>query len=356
MKIEIKGPIINDGDQWIYDWFGRPATSPSKVSNIIENAKRNNVKELTVVINSNGGYVFSASEIYTELKKFSGNVKVEIVGMAASAASVIAMAGTYIEMSPTAQLMIHNATMGAQGDYRDMDHTSDFLKKVNQSIMTAYTAKTGKTVDELKAMMDVETFMTAQEAKEAGFIDAVMFENEIAAVANAGQTESVSGLLPQEVLDKMREQLANDNSIAAVNSTTTPIKNEKGEGKQMDIETLKNEHPELVNQLVEEAVTNAVTAERQRIQDIENIAVPGSEEIVNKAKFETGVSAADTAMEILKNGKTKRATGLQNLQQDADPLNNVEPGALPQNTESKEQKVNNLVENTLKNLGMWGGK
>lgn len=108
MRVDIKGPVINDGDQWIYDYFGIPAVSPGKVLNLIDQAIKNGHKELQVVINSGGGSVFSASEIYTTLKSFGGTVNVEIVGVAASAASVIAMAGTNVSMSPTAQMMIHN--------------------------------------------------------------------------------------------------------------------------------------------------------------------------------------------------------------------------------------------------------
>lgn len=352
MKIEIKGPIINDADQWIYDWFEVPATSPSKVNSLIDSAIRNQDSELLVLINSGGGSVFSAAEIYTALKSFVGKVKIQIVGMAASAASVISMAGSRIEMSPVAQIMIHNASTWASGDYQEMDYTSEFLQKVNQTIINAYVTKTTKTEAELKEMMDKTTWMTAQEAKEMGFIDAVMFESEIDAVASAKPPELVDGEIPRKVIDQLRQQLKKD----PINTTTNAITQNEGGSKTMDLQTLKNDHPELVKQLVDEAVTNAVTAERQRIKDIEDLAVAGSEEIVQAAKFESGISAEKTAMEILKNEKVKKATALQNLQQDADPLNNIEPGALPQNTESKEQKVNNFVEDTLKNLGMWGGK
>lgn len=356
MKIAIKGPIISDGDQWIYDWFGIPATSPVKVSNIIDNAIRNNVKELTVVINSGGGSVFSASEIYTELKKFSGSVKVEIVGVAASAASVIAMAGTSIEMSPTGQLMIHNAITGSWGDYREMDHTSDFLQKVNQSIMNAYTAKTGKTADELKVMMDAETWMTAQEAKEAGFVDLIMFENEVNAVANVERPELVNGMLPQEVINRMREQLANDKSLNVINSV--PIeptnKNESEVSNDMDIETLKSNHPDLYNQVFNLGKDEGVSAERDRIKEIENIAMPGSDEIINKAKFESGLSAAETAMEIVKAQKEKGAQMLNSIKSDASNLTNISP--TPEAATSAGQSVEDFADNVLDNMGMKGGK
>lgn len=352
MKVMIKGPIISDGDQWIYDWFGIPATSPVKVSNVIDNAIRNNVNELTVVINSGGGSVFSASEIYTDLRKFAGRVSVEIVGLAASAASVIAMAGTNIVMSPTAQIMIHNASTGAQGDYREMDHTSDFLQKVNQSIMNAYTAKSGKTADELKVMMDAESWMTAQEAKEAGFIDSIMFENEIDAVANIDRPELVNGVLPPEVINKMREQLANDKTNDVINSVTaqntTNLESEVT--NDMDIEKLKAEHPELYNQVFNLGKEDGVKAERIRIQEIENLSMPGNNDIVNKAKFETGATAADTAMEIIKAQKAKGAQMLTDMREDASNLGDIAPTA--ETTPDAGESVEDFADKLLNNMGM----
>lgn len=346
MKIPIKGAIISDGDQWIYDWFGIPATSPNKVNKVIENAVRNNVSELTVEINSGGGLVSSASEIYTALKQFAGTVNVRIVGMAASAASVLAMAGTNIQMSPTGQLMIHNAATRAEGDYRDMDHTSDFLQKINQSIINAYVAKTGKTAEELKAMMDEETWMTAQEAKEAGFIDAIMFENEAQAVANADHPQLVNGMLPIEVINKVREQLANDQSQAPVNNAVhQPENKDEGEGKIMNLETLKADHPDLYNQVFNLGKEEGVTNERTRIQEIEDIASPGNETIVNKAKFETGATAAETAMEIIKAQKERGAQMLSGLRDDASALNNIE--ATPETTPSAAASVEDFADNLL---------
>lgn len=333
MKIEIKGPIINDSDQWIYDWFEIPATSPAKVNKAVDSAIQNKDGELLIVVNSGGGSVFSAAEIYTALKSFSGKVKVQIVGMAASAASVISMAGQHVEMSPVAQLMIHNASTSAWGDYNEMDATSEFLQKVNQTITKAYRSKTSKTEDELLQMMNKTTWMTASEAKENGFIDAIMFENEIDAVASINHPALVDGAIPKNVLDKLRQQLKQD----PINTTMNSISENVGGNNKMDLKTLKNEHPELVNQIAEEAVNN----ERQRIKDIENIAQPGMDDIVNKAKFETGASAADTAMEILKAQKEQTTANLQARITDAAPLNQIEVTETPINNEDSE--VDDLV-------------
>src|SRR5690554_6323806 len=130
-KINIKGPIIQSSHQWIYDWLGMEATSPKSVSDLIEQA---NGEDLEVEINSGGGSVFAGSEIYTALKSYNGNVTVKIVGLAASAASVIAMAGKKIMMSPTAQMMIHNVSSYSAGDHNDMEHTAEILKNADKTI------------------------------------------------------------------------------------------------------------------------------------------------------------------------------------------------------------------------------
>lgn len=318
MKIEIKGPIINDGDQWIYDWFDIPATSPKKVKDQLDLAIRNQVKEITVPINSGGGSVYAASEIYTDLKSFPGKVRTQIVGMAASAASCIAMAG-FAEMSPVGMMMIHNAATSARGDYNEMDGTSEFLQKVNKTITNAYRTKTSKSEEEILEMMNKTTWMTAGEAKQLGFIDSIMFENEIDVVASAEHPALVDGMIPKKVLDELRQQLKQDPG-QVVNSTA-----QKEEPKAMNLEQLKNDHPELVKQIQNEAIQN----ERKRIQEIDNISQPGMESITNKAKFESGITAADTAMEILKAQNAQRANQLTNMKTDAETLNQIQATEAP---------------------------
>lgn len=203
-KINIKGPIVGNSEVWIYEWFGIEATSPNLVSKVIDEA---NGEDLEVEINSGGGSVFAGSEIYTILKDYKGHVTVKIVGLAASAASVIAMAGNKVMMSPTAQMMIHNVSTYTSGDYRDMEHSAEVLKSANNTVANAYRLKTGKTQEELLKLMDNETWMTAQKAKELGFIDEIMFDEEQQLIANHGY----SGLLPPEVINKMRNMLKNPN-------------------------------------------------------------------------------------------------------------------------------------------------
>ncbi len=195
-KIKVKGPIISNDDKWIYDLFEIEATNPGSVEKEIEKA---NGQDLEVEINSGGGSVFAGSEIYTMLKSYKGNVTTRIVGLAASSASVIAMAGKKIAMSPTAQMMVHNVSASASGDYRDMDHTSDILKSANKTIANAYRIKSGMNEEELLSMMDAETWLTADKALEHKLIDEVMFSDEYQLTASLE-----SSMLPLEVINKIR--------------------------------------------------------------------------------------------------------------------------------------------------------
>ncbi|MUV39470.1 Endopeptidase Clp [Lentibacillus sp. JNUCC-1] len=196
-KISVRGPIIPNNDQWIYDLFGIEATSPSKVQSELEGTG-----DVELEINSGGGSVFDGSDIYTMLRDHKGNVTGKVMGLAASAASVIAMAADNLMMSPTAQMMMHNASSIAIGDYRDFEHESEVLKNVNQTIANAYRMKSGMNDEQLLQMMDKETWLTPQQAKEHNLIDGIMFESEPMMVASVNQ----SGLLPPEVINKIRNE------------------------------------------------------------------------------------------------------------------------------------------------------
>ncbi|NCB36388.1 MAG: Clp protease ClpP [Clostridia bacterium] len=127
-------------------------------------------------INSPGGDCIAASQIYTMLMDYPHDVKVQIDGVAASAASVIAMAGTHVSMSPTALMMIHNPFTLALGDSEEMRKAIQLLDEVKESIINAYEIKTGLSRTRLSHMMDAETWMNAKMAKELGFCDEVLYQ------------------------------------------------------------------------------------------------------------------------------------------------------------------------------------
>ena len=204
-KIEIKGVIVSNDDAWIYDWLEWEHTSPAGISTAIAEA---NGEPLEIYINSPGGDVYAGSEIYTSLMEYEGDTVGKIVGVAASAASVAAMGVKKLLIAPTAQIMIHNVSSYAAGDHRAMTHEADVLKGWNKSIANAYALKSGLSESELLSMMNKETWLTAQEAKEKGFVDEIMFDEGRRLAASA------SGLLPPEVIAKLRNELVKNKSAS----------------------------------------------------------------------------------------------------------------------------------------------
>ena len=130
--------------------------------------------DITVWINSPGGDCVAAAQIYNMLMDYKGNVTVKIDGIAASAASVIAMAGTEVLMSPVSMLMIHNPMTVAMGDAAEMEKAIDMLASVKESIINAYEIKTGMSRAKISHLMDDETWMDANKAVELGFADDVL--------------------------------------------------------------------------------------------------------------------------------------------------------------------------------------
>ena len=134
--------------------------------------------DIAVWLNSPGGDVFAASQIYTMLKEYKGKVTVKIDGLAASAASVIAMAGDKIVMSPVAMMMIHNPATVIFGEAADLQSGIKMLSEVKESIINAYEQRTGLPRGKISNMMDAETWFSAQKAVELGFADQILYVPE----------------------------------------------------------------------------------------------------------------------------------------------------------------------------------
>ena len=134
--------------------------------------------DITLWINSPGGNVFAAAEIYTMIRDYPGSVTVRIASIAASAASVVAMAGNLVQMSPTALLMVHDPSTIAMGNARDMEKAITTLNEVKESIINAYVAKTGLSRNRVSKLMSDETWLNAKKAVELGFADEILFEDK----------------------------------------------------------------------------------------------------------------------------------------------------------------------------------
>ncbi len=157
---------------------------------------------VTVWINSPGGDCVAASQIYSMLMDYKGDVTVKIDGIAASAASVIAMAGTTVLMAPTALMMIHNPMTMAFGDYEDMQKAIEMLDEVKESIINAYEIKTDLSRARLSHLMDSETWMNANKAIELGFADDLL-KDEKKAVADVVAYAFSGRALQNALLNKL---------------------------------------------------------------------------------------------------------------------------------------------------------
>lgn len=172
VELRIEGDIVDDSDSWLYEWLGDAYASPNSFREELANYKG---KNLTVWIDSYGGNVFAAAGIYNALKEHKGGVTVKIDGKAMSAATVIAMAGDKVLMSPTAMFMVHNPLTYAAGYASDLRKAADVLDSVKESIVNAYQIKTGLSRKQISDLMDNETYMSAKLAQEKGFIDEIMY-------------------------------------------------------------------------------------------------------------------------------------------------------------------------------------
>lgn len=213
-KIKVKGAVVSNDDADIYSWLGYDNVSPNQV----EEALNKSDGDVEVDINSVGGSVFAASEIYTMLKAYSGKVVVNIQGLAASAASVIAMAGDEVNMSPTSQMMIHKASTVSWGNADNLAHDSKMLDVTDQSIVNAYEAKTGMNRDDILKLMSDETWMTAQDAVDKGFADNVAVGSDQLQVVNTVGAPVLSG----DAINKIKTLMAKVRSAKPENKAETP--------------------------------------------------------------------------------------------------------------------------------------
>lgn len=282
------------------------------------------VPEIVVRINSGGGDVFAANAIYTRLKDNAAKITVKIDGWAASAATIVAMAGDVIEIPGNGVFMVHDPSLGLLGYFNEADlaKMTEELKVVKQSIVNAYVLKTGKDAAEVAAIMAAESWFDGKQAVDAGFCDKLMFEDAETTVENAAKIVVNSVSLDLNRYPNMPISLLNRTTARAhggfSNKPTInePKRSEENMDGIKDIKTvadLKAAFPDLTKQ-IEEAAT---AAERKRIQDIEDVTIAGYETIVADAKFKNPIAAGDVAKAILAEQKKQGGKYIQDRDDDA---------------------------------------
>lgn len=275
------------------------------------------VKELNAIedtdtinlnINSPGGSVFEAHAIANSLKKYAAKNGVKTIafvdGVAASAASYLAVSCEETRMCIGSQMMIHNASGSVRGESKDLRDGAELLDRIKESIIDIYMTKSKLTREEISDLMDKTTWMNPEEALENGFIDKVEDFSNLSNLTNISNFEDFEILnsyenAPEGIIDELK----NRGKTSKV-TTVTPIDNEKIGGETMTKEELKNKSPELYNQIFNEGKetgkTEGITNERARLQKLDNLNIKnGGAEIVAKAKYEEVKNAEEVAMEIL---------------------------------------------------------
>ena len=185
----MNGEVIPSDYADVYDYLGYENINPKAIKQALNEA---NGSDVELEINSPGGYVDAGSEIYTALKEYQGQVTAKITGQACSAASWIALAADRVEMSPTAQMMIHRASTMSIGNSDDLASDLNALNSLDKSFVDLYSQRTGLDAQEVYRLMCNTTWMNAKEAVDKGFADEIMFQNDKkTALVNADGSLSV---------------------------------------------------------------------------------------------------------------------------------------------------------------------
>ncbi|WP_090090177.1 head maturation protease, ClpP-related [Leuconostoc gasicomitatum] len=214
----MKGDVVDDMTAMFYDFFGIACISPGAVAKILndENDPDKPDSDVEVNISSGGGDVFAGSEIYTMLRQSKANVMVNIQGIAASAASVIAMAGDTVKISPSAQIMIHQAASYGGGNKDDLAHEIDVLDGIDKSIANVYEAKTGIDQGDLLNLMAQETWLGAKDAVDKGFADEIMFVDE----KQPAFANSSANIVPKSAVNKLMNLINKSEKTEKLNNET----------------------------------------------------------------------------------------------------------------------------------------
>lgn len=272
---------------------------------------------LDISINSFGGAVYTGLSIYSLLKAHKGQITFRIDGAAMSAATIItSVPGAKVVMPRGSMMMIHKVSSGVWGNTDDMRKAADDMEKLEDNLIDIYVEKTGRTVAEIKEKVNAESYFTAEEAVEFGLADEIDETTEVKNTASGGFV-MLNGLK----VDSRFFANAPKGFIHAEQPKASAVQKEV---HKMNLETLKAEHPDLVQAIREEAIAEGATNERARIQAIEDIAVAGHEDLVNAAKFDGKTTAEALAVQILKADKARGVQMLKDRKSDAKALEGIE--------------------------------
>ncbi len=343
IELRIEGDIIDSENAWIYEWFGIPVASPNAFRKELAKYSR---KDITVWINSYGGSVFAAAGMYNALmehKKTGAKIITKADAKVMSAATIPYMAGDERYMGPMDIFMMHNPLTSASGYASDLRKIADVLDTVKETIMNAYQLGTGLPREKISSMMDDETYMSAKTAVKEGFATNIQYIdqsseeinneplnfafNRLSIVNNANETA--------KSLTALEDKL---NDLSSIDNTINQKKESEEELEIKNLDDLKNNFPDLCNELILEA-TNA---ERDRLKAIDDIAPTIPQNLVNKAKYESPMSAQDLAFETLQVNAAAGTKFVAKREEELNPANEVPPAGEP--TDLKDDDENAIVD------------
>lgn len=306
-ELLLYGPIASSQSWW------EDRVTPAAFNK--ELAELGDVPEIVVRINSGGGDVFAANAIFTRLKDHPAKITVKVDGWAASAATIIAMAGDTIKIARNGVFMIHDPSMTVWDSYtaEEFDKLAAELRVIKNSIVNTYAMKTGKDSEEISKMMAEERWWTGDEAVSEGFCDELLFEAVNTVIEN--QKKIVVNSIP---IDISRYKTSPNIQNLVIESRKNDITQKKKEEKTVEpkdittVEALRNAFPDLVAAIE----NNAKTEERQRIKNIKDTVPAGYEDIVEDAMFANPVTAEKVAVKILAKQKEQGAAYLNRRKND----------------------------------------
>lgn len=380
-RIKLSGTVVSNDSAAIYRYFGFQVIAPRDVSNAVDECPED--EELVLEINSGGGSVYAGFEIYNILRSCSRKTKAEVFSIAASAASIIAVACDTVLMSPVSNMMIHRSALGrVSGNAGTMEQAAQMLNTIDETMLNAYEEKAGdkSSRTKLRHMIENETFLTAEQAVNCGLADGILERkgaeddsdpmDAVASATGGGiSIKSAAALFAGQMLppvDDLRRMMAEQKKL---NNDTEPEQpapesvqnNSEKEGQKVaeenkviqDAAELMKAYPGLTNEIREEAAQ----AERKRIESIDALALPGFEEIISNAKKDGTQTAGSVAMAIIMAQKEKGQTYLDKAKDDAKAANSVNSEAAPEAEDKEtEQSDEEMAKAALKLLDMLNEK
>jgi ATP-dependent Clp endopeptidase proteolytic subunit ClpP len=295
----------------IYDVIG---SFDLTAKNVIEQLNDANGEDILVRINSVGGDVFEGMAMYNALKKYEGNVKIEIEGLSASMASIIMLAGDEVSASENSLIMVHNPSAGVMGESKDLNKRAELLDKMKSQMVTIYKGKSTISEEEIISMMDEETWFTADEAMAVGLIDNV---TEAIKVAAHFDLKTITNKIPEWVSEKYTNQNNTEmeevkNMFEELKSAIASFVNSKTEENKAD--------DVIVNIADDESIKEQIVGFSEKLGELENVntELDASKSLI--ATMEETIASMEVEKSELEAEINKHNATPSEIQETADPV------------------------------------